>query len=232
MSMFVYFGAKGRIAHKYPRPEHDTIIEPFAGSAGYSLFSDHWTRNVVLVEKHPDIAALWGWLIDEATPEAIMGLPPMTQGQSLDDYGKPGGPIRTLAALGAGSNAFLAIQTASEWMAAGWQPQLQRVSRQLHKVKHWQVVNDDYANAPDVAATWFIDPPYQKIKLGYNTDRRTIDFDALGRWCRTRQGQVMVCEESGADWLPFEPLTAQRTIDGTDTLEMVWYNRKRSDVLF
>lgn len=34
---FTYFGGKYRIAPRYPKPQYNTIIEPFAGSAGYSL---------------------------------------------------------------------------------------------------------------------------------------------------------------------------------------------------
>ena len=41
---------------------------------------------------------------------------------------------------------------------------------------------------------------------------RDIDFPALGEWCRTRSGQVMVCENVGATWLPFTPF---RDIKGT-----------------
>ena len=45
---WAYYGGKWRAAPRYPRPMHDTIIEPFAGAAGYSLrYPD---RNVVLVE--------------------------------------------------------------------------------------------------------------------------------------------------------------------------------------
>jgi hypothetical protein len=34
---FSFFGSKWRVAPHYPAPERDLIIEPFAGSAGYSL---------------------------------------------------------------------------------------------------------------------------------------------------------------------------------------------------
>ena len=33
---FCYYGGKWRAAPKYPPPEHDTIVEPFAGAAGYA----------------------------------------------------------------------------------------------------------------------------------------------------------------------------------------------------
>lgn len=39
---FTYFGAKWRAAPHYPPPTHPTVIEPFAGAAGYAL--RHHTR--------------------------------------------------------------------------------------------------------------------------------------------------------------------------------------------
>ena len=35
---------------------------------------------------------------------------------------------------------------------------------------------------------------------------RDVDYEHLGDWCRSREGQVIVCEQQGADWLPFEAL--------------------------
>ena len=36
--MFYYYGRKKQIAKYYPEPKYDTIVEPFAGSAAYSLY--------------------------------------------------------------------------------------------------------------------------------------------------------------------------------------------------
>lgn len=92
------------------------------------------------------------------------------------------------------------------------------------KVKGWEIIEGDYHNAPDIEATWFIDPPYQRIAHGYRNTRAGIDFTELGEWCRSRRGQTIVCEEDSADWLPFTPLTARMTINNTDTVEVVWTN--------
>jgi hypothetical protein len=35
--LFGLYGAKWRLAGRLPSPEHDDVVEPFAGSAGYSL---------------------------------------------------------------------------------------------------------------------------------------------------------------------------------------------------
>ena len=41
---FRYYGGKWRDCAKYPPPQFDTIVEPFAGSAGYSV--RHHTRMI------------------------------------------------------------------------------------------------------------------------------------------------------------------------------------------
>ena len=45
--MFYYYGRKKQIIRHYPSPNYDTIIEPFAGSAAYSLYKDNWQYNFV-----------------------------------------------------------------------------------------------------------------------------------------------------------------------------------------
>ena len=62
-----------------------------------------------------------------------------------------------------------------------------------------------HRSALTACATWFVDPPYRGGK------RRTIPLRLwrhrlrhLAQWCRrSRQGQVAVCENKGACWLPF-----------------------------
>ena len=60
-------------------------------------------------------------------------------------------------------------------------------------------------------ATWFIDPPYNNA-AGQRYRTRVSDYSKLGRWCRDRWGQVIVCENYGAEWLPFEPLAPRRGV--------------------
>ena len=70
--MFYYYGRKKQIAKHYPEPSYDTIVEPFAGSAAYSLYGNHWKRRVILVEKDDRVSQIWKWLIEEATPPAMV----------------------------------------------------------------------------------------------------------------------------------------------------------------
>ena len=83
------------------------------------------------------------------------------------------------------------------------------VCENLHKIKHWKIYQTSYNMAPNQAATWFIDPPYQKVGK-YYYGFSTMNFNELAGWCKERQGQVIVCESEGADWLPFRPLKRNR----------------------
>lgn len=70
--MFSYFGSKYKLAKLYGAPRHDTVIEPFAGSAAYSLYWE--PKNVILFDKSPIIVSIWNYLIT-ASEKQIMDLP-------------------------------------------------------------------------------------------------------------------------------------------------------------
>lgn len=225
---FPYFGRKKRLAPKYPSPLYDRIIEPFAGSAGYSIALDHWERQVILVENNPDVVRLWRWLINpDTTPNTIMDLPVLEHKASLDPLGPRGTPQRMLVES-VGASKDPRYNTMSGWMARDW-PQIQkRVAADIHKIKHWVILEGDYSKIINMKATWFIDPPYQRMLKEYQSTpyalNGSINFDALGVWCRERSGQVIVCEELGATWLPFQPLTEAKTISNQKIVEAVWLN--------
>jgi len=77
-----------------------------------------------------------------------------------------------------------------------------RIAEQVRGISHWRVIEGEYHDAPDIEATWFVDPPYS-TKAGSYYPHQPESFDALGEWCRHRRGQVIVCEQEGASWLPF-----------------------------
>ena len=58
---FSYYGAKYNIAHRYPNPQHNIIIEPFAGSAQYSLL--YYKKDVRLYDLDENICMIWDYLI-------------------------------------------------------------------------------------------------------------------------------------------------------------------------
>ena len=100
----------------------------------------------------------------------------------------------------------------------------QTIASQVDLIRHWEVYNASYEDLPfSGEAAWFIDPPYQRQGQHYRFGAAGIDYPALGEWCRTRPGQVIVCENKGADWLPFTPLTDVKTTRrNSRSAEVVW----------
>lgn len=210
---FSYYGAKFRSAKHYPHPRYETIIEPFAGSAAYSCKLSG-TRQVVLIEKDPVIAGIWKYL-QLATYDEIIGLPDLEEGQVVNDL-----PIcqeaKWLIGFWVNKGSAYPKQTMSKWAREGLSPsqfwgdcKRKKIADQLHNIKEWRVIEGDYTAAPDIECTWFIDPPY--IKRGYAYRCNKIDYGELAEWCKSRKGQVIVCEQEGADWLPFQTLKSLKS---------------------
>lgn len=214
---FSFYGGKWRAAPHYPKPAFDTIIEPFAGSAGYSLrYPD---RQVVLVERDPVVAATWRYLMTTTSAE-ILALPNVGYDQSVDDLAVPQ-EARWLIGWWLNKGTSAPAKTPSAWMRQGthdnsyWGEVIkQRIAGQLEHIRHWRVIEGTYDNAPDIQATWFIDPPYALAGKHYRFGASTIDYACLADFCRSRQGQVMVCENEGAAWLPFRPFMAIKASEG------------------
>jgi len=49
----------------------------------------------------------------------------------------------------------------------------------------------------------------------YRCSAKAIDFNHLGAWCVDRRGQVIVCENEGATWLPFAPFWEIKACGGS-----------------
>lgn len=215
---FTFYGGKWRAAPHYPPPRYATIIEPFAGSAGYSMrYPD---RKVILIERDPLIAATWRFLL-RVTPGEILALPDIAAGQSVDDL-RVCPEARLLIGWWLNGGSAQPKKRPGSWMrrqvenggrgwATGggqlsWSERVRhRIAEQLSQISHWTLIEGDYVDAPSVEATWFVDPPYQKAGKHYRFGSDCLDYTRLGRWCRSRRGQIIVCENVGADWLPFQP---------------------------
>ena len=215
---FNYFGGKNRAASLYPAPLFDTIIEPFAGAAGYSCL--HHTKKVVLYDVDPVIAGVWSFLI-RATQKEILALP--TGIEHIDDL-KACQEARCLVGFWFVRGVTGPRKKPGSWAKASpeqhWSVRTKnRIAKQLPYIRHWQIKQASYAEIEKPRATWFVDPPY--IEAGKAYKFHSIDYPALGAWCQTLQGQVMVCEAYGAKWLPFSEF---RTIPGTlkRSHEVLW----------
>lgn len=211
---WAYYGSKWSMSKLYPAPRHRTVIEPFAGSAGYSM--RHHGRDVVLVEKDPDIAALWDFLIHVSADE-VRRIPTFPVGTDIRevDLPKPWNLlISWTLAPGAAQRQYIINDWGRQYgifhQYNSWTPERrERIASQVDAIRHWKIIEGDYTDAPDVEAAWFIDPPYAGAP-GSRYRHNTIDYDQLGDWCKSRSGAVIVCESEGADWLPFEPLASVR----------------------
>jgi 16S rRNA G966 N2-methylase RsmD len=96
----------------------------------------------------------------------------------------------------------------------------------LELIRHWEIKLGSYTELENVEATWFIDPPYMYGGEHYKESNKSIDFIKLAEWCKTRNGQTIVCENMKADWLPFKPLTKIQGACQTNTIEAIWSNHK------
>lgn len=218
--MFSYYGSKSKVVKFYPQPIYPTIIEPFAGSARYAL--RYSAANVILNDKYDVIYKVWKYLI-EANPEQIANLPVMQKGDSLDNYISLSESERLL--MGFLINYSNTGKRKTYTGRAARDGELERAKRRilgyLDKIKHWQILNKDYSELENIEATYFIDPPYKDG--GHQYAKHKIDYIHLADWCRSRKGQVIVCESNFANWLPFKPLCIQN--GGTrKSLEMIWTN--------
>lgn len=223
-----YFGAKWRAAKHYPPPQHNVIVEPFAGGAGYAL--NYCDRRVLLVDKYPVIVNLWKYLINVKESE-FRALPLVTH---VDDA--HGVPQEAKHLIGWWLNHATttprksASSRARQRPKAHWGPEVRdALAAQLHMIRHWCVVDGSYAQIPITSdVTYYVDPPYQD--QGRNYIHNSIDFGALASWCRAQhaaRSQLIVCEQQGADWLPFRHLrnfqNAGNRKDGrTYSAEMIW----------
>jgi site-specific DNA-adenine methylase len=233
--LFKWFGSKFNLSELMPKPlPYLPIIEPFAGSAGYSCRYG-MDRQVLLAESNQRLRSFWDWLIN-ANPEEIRAIPSPTRMQRYDYDGVTSGSTQRkssvrLGALGGQSYETMCLSAGQIdlmrlWMFShsgvyafdcdhvppfgGYWTDIvkERIASNVPKIRWWTTVLD-YRELPDIEGTWVIDPPYQKLikinKHAYNCDQ--IDYVELAAWVRSRKGLVIVNEGEGADWLPFRRLS-------------------------
>lgn len=155
--MFPYFGSKAQVAHLYPEPAYPLIIEPFAGSAGYSL--RHWDRQIKLNDYAWRIPEIWRYL-QGATLADIDALPDIQPGQYLSSFPLTR-PQRLLMGFAVNRGRASPANLYQGWAAHEGAVRLlkNRWKKNLEHIRHWQITNLSYAELPNIEATWFIDPP-------------------------------------------------------------------------
>ena len=117
----------------------------------------------------------------------------------------------------------------------GWSGLVRRrVAADLRRIRRWRIIEGDYTAAPDIEATWMVDPPYQ-TSAGRFYSHQPGDFPALGAWVQARRGQIIACDQEGADWLPWTGgmiLTGTPGEGRTGKSAEVVYHRSRNPGLF
>lgn len=204
---FSYYGSKAKIANKYPKPKHHTVIEPFCGAANYAVAN--FDNNVVLRDTNPVIVDLWKYLI-AASPKDILGLPSFYHGLDLDSLNLAK-EERYFLGFWANRGSVAPRRFVSNFAVGNsngnvyFENVKKQVADNLFRIRHWDVKLDTFENIPTwFPATWFIDPPY--VNGGNLYIKTNVDYKILGKFCNQLTGQVIVCESFGADWLPFVPL--------------------------
>lgn len=234
--LFKWFGSKWQAAAHYPAPEHRTIFEPFAGSAGYSL--RHANRHVVLWESNRQLRELWTWLISEATKLEILGIPTeLPQGFDIRKLGLGRGQALLLKHWQRTNNVG-DCWTISPWgnLPGQWTSNTRaRVSEEYRAVRHWEIRPISF----NEKGTYFIDPPYR-----YNYRYRSaspFDYDRLVQqiWNLPPNSQTIACEavcpKTGAlpDYLPFQQfrktVTSRRKEENHHHSEELIYHEKSGD---
>lgn len=232
--MFKWFGSKWSGAKHYPTPIYDTIVEPFAGGAGYSL--NYPEKNVVLYDSNKNVWALWEWLINYASynPCAISEIPlHVPEGTDIRTLGLTTGQELLLKHWQRTNNVG-ECWTVSPWgnKPGQWTANTRaRLTDQVPQIKHW-VLLPQQTTFHIQGATYFIDPPYQ---YNYQYGVHGFNWKSLGESIANipKPNQVIACEarcpKTGRmpDWLPFidfrKQVTSRRKAENSHhSSEVIW----------
>jgi 16S rRNA G966 N2-methylase RsmD len=235
-SLFSMYGGKGAVVHRYPAPLHPVIVEPFAGAAAYSLrhgldkkcvlfdadrrMARLWqfllTKNALpaaeavipdTIKVGANVLDLTKGLRDFLAEQATWDVDPLQVEkfiEGLEELLMAQANIGTQGALGRHTQV-------TEFAADQWHRIKKRLRCFLPRMREWEFYEADYSAAdrgfPRITphTTWFIDPPYNN-SAGSRYRAKVKDYRALANWIQRLPGQVIVCENAGADWLPFRRL--------------------------
>lgn len=232
---FPFYGSKWRSAKLFDAPRHHLVIEPFAGSAGYATYYE--PGSVMLMDRDPILVGVWSYLIKASAAE-IRRLPDLEVGEDVQGLALPQ-EAKWLIGFWLNRGSATPKRRRTAYSARTEKAQLvwgerarERIASQVDRIRDWRVYEHDalaFPWSPTPAATWFIDPPYMDKGRHYRFSK--VDYHLLSEWCLEREGQVMVCEQAGAGWMPFALLADIKSTRGR-SLEVVWKNAPAGERLF
>ena len=224
--MWSYYGSKTNLIKYYPPPKFNKIIEPFAGTARYSL--KYFDKDILLVDKYEIIINIWKWL-QKCSPNDIKKLPRLTHNEKISSYKFDCIEAEHLCGFLVGFSNKRPRKTGSTKLSQRpnfMNYRLNQIADNLFKIKHWTIELGSYESISNQKATWFVDPPYNsEAGKRYVFNSNGIDYIELAKWCKNRMGQIIVCEGINANWLPFKSMAVQRTNKKMST-EVIWCNEK------
>jgi hypothetical protein len=165
---------------------------------------------------------VWKYLIN-SSKESILSLPDLAVGDKVDSFTQLIDEEKWLIGFSINTASSMPKKTASKRSA--WNRHKINIANNVYKVKHWKVVCGEYNCLENIDATWYIDSPYKYGGIYYRMNSSKIDYAVLSNWCKERNGQVIVCENTKADWLEFKPLVE---MNGQlhKTMEAIWIKEK------
>ena len=226
---FPFYGSKWRTASLYGDPRGSTVVEPFAGSAGFSVFWE--CDDVWLFDIDPVIVGVWDYLI-KATKFDFANLPLLSPGQSITDF-NISQEAKWLIGFWLNRGSSTPKLTLTEFSARSDKGQMvwgqkakNRLMEQAGRIKTWRVSQSSYVNIDSCqfgqSCYWFVDPPYVEKGRYYKHRIAACDYSGLADWCKHLPGYGCVCENTGAGWLPFENLSNAKSMRGRSLESVYW----------
>lgn len=164
---------------------------------------------MVLIDSDPHVIEVWRYLIS-ARDHEIKKLPMLDNEQTVDDL-KICQEARWLIGFWVGIASAYPKKTQTKW--GTWsETRRELIAQQVSRIRDWKAILADYRDAPDIEATWFIDPPYTISGRHYR--HNSINYQDVAEFVRDRRGLTLVCEQAGARWLPFKTLGTVQTGNG------------------
>ena len=142
--MFSYYGSKSKIVNLYPKPKFDKIIEPFAGSARYSL--KYFDKDILLIDMYDILIDVWHYLQNVKEIELLKLTKLKLKYRLSDIIDKNTIEYKFLGYLTQAGQGKPSDTLSSMRDIDYFKFQISNIAKQLYKIRHWIIIKDDYKN--------------------------------------------------------------------------------------